>query len=425
MSRRLLVVLLAVTLVAAACGDDDTDAEDNGEVPAEEGARETDGTRTLEREDLLAGLDDCTEPSGDDPLVIGFAADLSELGGNSDQPASQAAEFMAEVINCRGGAAGGTPVEVIVKNIEGDPATTQRAAQELLDDGVHAILGPPFSDFGFPLLTVVDGQAPVLFVASTEVTLASDEAKSFLIAFSDPVQAAAAAEFAIDEGHESAVTFSSPDAPYFDNLPMWFTEVFEQGGGQTVRNFTFSLDDEDFSTQVNQLASLDPLPDVLYTAMVMPQSGVLLGQLRGAGVLDDIHIIGADSFDATEIVAAGDVADGVEFTTHAFPDEGTQMQEFLDLYEEEQGSQLETVSFGALGADGVLLVVDAFERVGELNPDAIYEALRSAEDVEVITGTVSYEGGENIPDKPVFILALENGETTLVDRFTPENVPEG
>jgi branched-chain amino acid transport system substrate-binding protein len=425
MGRRLFVVpFLVVTLITAACGDDD-DAERNGEVTAEEDVGDTDGTRTVAREDLLAGLDDCTEPTGDEPLVIGFAADLSELGGNSDQPASQAAEFIAELINCRGGAAGGTPVEVIVKNIEGDPATTQRAAQELLDEGVHVILGPPFSDFGFPLLTVVDGQVPVLFVASTEVTLASDETKSFLIAFSDPVQAAAAAELALNEGHESAVTFSSPDAPYFNNLPMWFTEVFEEGGGETVRDFTFSLEDETFSTQVNQLANLDPLPDVLYTAMVMPQSGVLLGQLEGAGVLGDIQIIGADSFDATEIVAAGDVANDVLFTTHAFPIEGTRMQEFLDVYGEEQGSQLETVSFGALGADGVLLAVDAFERAGELEADAIYEALRSTESVEVITGTVSYAGTNNIPDKPVFILTIENGETTFVERLTPEDVPEG
>jgi branched-chain amino acid transport system substrate-binding protein len=265
----------------------------------------------------------------------------------------------------------------------------------------------------------------VLFVASTEVTLASDETKSFLIAFSDPVQAAAAAELALNEGHESAVTFSSPDAPYFNNLPMWFTEVFEEGGGETVRDFTFSLEDETFSTQVNQLANLDPLPDVLYTAMVMPQSGVLLGQLEGAGVLGDIQIIGADSFDATEIVAAGDVANDVLFTTHAFPIEGTRMQEFLDVYGEEQGSQLETVSFGALGADGVLLAVDAFERAGELEADAIYEALRSTESVEVITGTVSYAGTNNIPDKPVFILTIENGETTFVERLTPEDVPEG
>ena len=138
------------------------------------------------------------------------------------------------------------------------------------------------------------------------------------MSFSDPVQAAAAAEFAADGGATTAVTFSSPDDSYFTNTTAAFTEAFGEAGGEVVRDFTFGIADEDFSSQVNELASLDPQPEVLYTAMIMPGAGVLLEQLEAAD-LGDIQVIGADSFDATVVWSAGDVANDVSFTAHTFP----------------------------------------------------------------------------------------------------------
>ena len=80
--------------------------------------------------------------------------------------------------------------------------------------------------------------------------------------------------------------------------------------------------------------------------MVMPAAGVLLQQLEAAG-LDDIHVIGADAFDATVVWSAGDVANGVSFTAHTFPRDGNGVQAFLDAAEA-AGVTIETVSFGAL-----------------------------------------------------------------------------
>ena len=44
----------------------------------------------------------------------------------------------------------------------------------------------------------------------------------------------------------------------------------EQLGGKVTKDFTYSLGDSDFSSQVNEIASMDPKPEVLYTAMIMP-----------------------------------------------------------------------------------------------------------------------------------------------------------
>ncbi len=429
---RRLALLLVATLVLAACGGDDDGgdpADDTADDAATEAAADdgddagsdagSGGGGALDVDAILeqAGEDCAAEPTGD-PLVIGYAADFSEVGGYADQPGSQAAQFMAELVNCAGGV-DGSPIEVLVEDIQGDPDVTQRAAQDLLDAGVHALLGPPFSDFGLPLLQVVNGQVPTIFVASTEVLLADADSDAYIMAFDDPAQSRAAAQFAIDEGFATAVTLSSPDAPYFQQNPQMFAEAFEELGGEVLGDYTYSLADSDFSSQVNQIAALDPAPDVIYTSMIMPLTGTLLGQLDGAGV--EAAIIGADSFDATSVVGAGDVADGVYYTTHGFPSEGSRMAAFLDAYEARNGEPLETISFGTLAADAVLLIADAWLRAGGAGtePPAIAEAIEATEDLELITEAVTYAGTTGVPLKPVFIHQIQDGEPTLATVIEP------
>ena len=430
-TQKWLALLLVGGLALTACGGNDGDGGDGGGATGTDEATGGEGDAggnggaagsALDVNAILdADLDNCEEPSGD-ALKIGYAADLSEVGGYADQPGSEAAQFMAELINCTGGV-NGTPVEVTVEDIQGDPDVTQRAAQDLLDAGVHAMLGPPFSDFGLPLLQVVNGQVPVVFVASTEVLLSDAESNAFLTAFDDPAQANAAAQFALDQGFETAVTFTSPDAPYFEQNPTMFAEAFQEGGGEVLQEFSFSLEDSDFSQQVNELANLDPQPDVLYTAMIMPQTGTLLGQLEGAG-LEDLAVIGADSFDATGVIGAGDAADGVYYTTHGFPGEGSNMRAFLDTYEEARGEELETVSFGTLAADAVLIVANAYAQAGELDPMAIAEQIKQLEALEVITTEegVTYAGTGGTPEKPVFIHQIVDGELELAAEIPPSEL---
>jgi branched-chain amino acid transport system substrate-binding protein len=369
--------------------------------------------------DTAGGAGDCTL---DAPLRIGYAADLSDFGGFADQPGSEAAQVQVDLLNEAGGV-GGLPVEYVVKELPEDPSGAQRAAQEMLDDGVNAIIGPPFAYNGVPLIDTVDGQVPIISNASTDLSFAQPDRGAFLMSFSDPVQAAAAAEFAIGGGAATAVTFSSPDDPYFTNTTAAFTESFAEQGGEVLRDFTFGIADEDFSSQVNELASMDPLPDVLYTAMIMPGAGALLQQIRAAG-LDDLQVIGADSFDATVIWSAGDVANGVSFTAHTFPSDDNGVQEFLDAASE-AGVEIETVSFGALASDVVRVFAHAAETACSVDGAALIEAIAGITDLEVTTGSVTYAGTNGVPDRAVTILTVTDGAPALTTTLRPAYVPGG
>ncbi len=415
LKRRLVPAVLATAglLVGAGCGDDDDGATATTAPAAAPTTADGGDTATT-----AGGGGDCTL---EQPLKIGFAADLGELGAFSDQPGSEAAKVQVDLLNDAGGV-GGLPVEYVVKDIQGDPAATQRAAQELLGEGVNAIIGPPFSTTGAPLLDVVNGAAPVIFMASTDVTLADPSRGAFLASFSDPVQSAAAAQHVLDEGLTTAVTFSSNDDVYFSGNPRYFTDAFTEGGGEVVRDFTFSLADSDFSTQVNQLASLDPAPQVLFTAMVQPQIGTLLQQLDGAGV--DIQVIGVDGFDATVVWSSGTAADGVLFTAHTFPNDGNRVQEFLDQAAA-AGAQIETISFGALASDAVQILAAAAEQACSTDGATLIQTIDGLQDLEVTTGTVTYAGTNGVPEKDVVILTVEGGEPAFVTAMRPDYIPAG
>lgn len=421
MKKRIIpAVLMSLSIVAAACSDDET-TSDTTVAPVESSADTTAPPETTPGE--TTPIDDTLPPSDcalDEPLKIGFAADLGELGAFSDQPGSEAAQVMVDIINDAGGV-GGLPVEYVVKDIQGDPAATQRAAQELLDDGINAIIGPPFASTGAPLLDAVDGSAPIVFMASTDPALADPSRGAFLASFSDQVQAAAMAEFAIAEGNMTAITFSSTDDVYFSGNPEYFTEVFEAAGGSVLGDYAYSLADSDFSTQVNDIANLSEQPAVLFTAMVMPQTQVLLEQLDAAG-LGDIVVLGVDGFDATVVWSAGEVADGVFFAAHTFPQDDNGVQRFLDDAAA-AGANIETISFGALAADAVQILAAAATEACSVDGATLISTIDTLVNVPVTTGTVTYNGTGGVPEKDVVILGVEGGEPVFIEALRPENIP--
>jgi len=421
MRKRIIpVVLMSLSIVAAACSDDSTTADTA--APADSTAP----TESTTPEETIAAGDEATVPTVgaecvlDSPLKIGFAADLGELGAFSDQPGSEAAQVMVDKINEAGGV-GGLPIEYTIKDIQGDPAATQRAGQELLDDGINAIIGPPFASTGAPLLDAVDGKAPIVFMASTDPALADPSRGAFLASFSDPVQSSAIAEWALAEGHTTAVTLSSSDDVYFSGNPEYFTEVFEAGGGTVLGDYAYSLADADFSTQVNEIAALDTPPAILFTAMVMPQTQVLLEQLKAAD-LGDIIVTGVDGFDATVVWSAGDVANGVVFAAHTFPQDSNGVQQFLDDAAA-AGANIETISFGALAADAVQILAAAATEACSVDPAALITTIDGLVNVPVTTGTVTYAGTGGVPEKDVVILEVKGGEPTFLEAVRPTNIP--
>jgi branched-chain amino acid transport system substrate-binding protein len=435
--KRTLTVLCTACLALAACGGDDgddgaaattapadaattetaTDAAETSDAATEEAPADTaaapDGTNAVDIDAVLAAdLAACEPAPTGEPIKVGMALDYSEVSGFADIPGGKAASYFAELINCTGGV-NGSPVEVQITDVQGDPAIATTVTQELVDGGSHFLIGPPFADFGQPVLQVTGGNVPVFFAASTEPSLPDAGALSFLVTFDDTMQATAAAEWALDNGFTRAITFSSP-GPYFGYNPEVFTEVFTAGGGEVVSDQPYTpVEDTDFSAQVNEIAGIADGTEIVYSAMLAFQATALRGQLEGQG-LDGLTYFGSDAFEATGIMAEAN-NEGIYHTTHGYAEPGGRIEQLLTGYEAAKGEPIESGTFAGLYVDAMLLGIQGIADCGCTDPAQIGAAVSAIENFEGFTGAMGYAGTNGIPDKQVGIHRVVDGVDTLVE----------
>jgi branched-chain amino acid transport system substrate-binding protein len=394
-SGSVLAVLVGVAL--AGCGDDDNGNGDGGD----------------------------SANQSQEPLVIGYAATLSGFSANADQAGVLGARTMVEQLNAEGGI-DGHRVRLVVKDMRSDPAQGGPVTQELLDEGAAVVLGPPFPNQAAGVVrTAARENVPVVSVTSTgpEFTLVGGQ-PAFLAAFGDNAQAAAVAEYARDQNMETSFYMTSPDLNYTSKNAEWFAEAFEELGGRNLGSEKFTVGQQDFSAQVTKIANMDPEPDIIYAPMFMPDAGAFVRALRAAGVKSAIG--GGDGFDNEAYLKfAKDDANGTIFSTHGVVRDGNRVESFTqDVTEFNDGEAPENVGLTALGGDAMLIIQAAVESAGSIEPQAIADALRELQDVEVITGTITYAGTTGVPEKTVAVVAAEGGEFVPKEEFIPEFVPE-
>jgi branched-chain amino acid transport system substrate-binding protein len=188
---------------------------------------------------------------------------------------------------------------------------------------------------------------------------------------------------------------------------------------------TYTQGDTDFSAQITRLKALSPQPDFLYAAALQASdAGALAKQIRDAGIT--LPLIGGDGYDGPELVGVGGKgAENVYFTTHALMDASLgndRVKKFIAAYQKEYNKPPES-AFAALGYDAIYLMADAIKRAGSDDPKAIRDALAATQGFQGVTGTVTYQPGQRIPQKSVTIVAIKDGKYTLAAEVVPEKVP--
>lgn len=424
MTRRRQALLTAAVVLLAACtsGTDQADpgpsssSTPNGAAatapPGQTGqtgqtAAPTSGPR-WDIDAALAADPNCPNPLSADPLVIGYAADLGDLGGFADGPASETARHLAKLINCSGGI-GGRAVRVDVNDISGSPTDSRAAVLSLIQGGAQVLLGPPFPDPGFRVLQATQGRTPVIFTGSTEPALADTTELSYLVAFNDTQGASAAAQFAKSRNWNTAVTLSSP-GPYFGYNVRVFTSAFTSAGGQVLADLPFVPGEQtDFADAVATIAQ-NP-PDMIYTPMLAEQLVALKGQLEKAG-LGDVELVGSDAFEASFGYQLPNI-DGIYHVTHADPAPDSRLEKLIASYTAATGSPRPGApSMVALTGDAVAVIADAYLRVNSTDPVTLGRAVATANGVQGITGELSYDNS-GAPTKPIYIHQVVNGQATL------------
>lgn len=375
---------------------------------------------------LGVSLGSCAKGTGS-TIKIGMIYNMTGAQASLDAPSANGAKLAAKEINAAGGVLG-KQIELISYDGKTDAETIGKAATQLAtSDKVVAMLG--FSDSDMVMAAApIAAKAGIMFVTSgaTSPKLPAQVPDYlFLACFGDNVQAAAAAEYAYKNLNAKTVyLLIDKGMEYTMLLGKYFKERFTELGGNVVLEDYYQTGDKDYSAQITKLKALKPAPDILFISSGPDDVGTIVKQFRDGGVKQPIF--GGDGYDTPLLVQiAGPGANNVYFTTHSLmdPEAGTPAaKKFIAAYKAEYKTDPEN-AFAGLGYDTVKLIADSITRAKSTDPKAIRDALQTTKGLAGVTGTITFEAGNPIPQKGVALIQVKDGKLVLAAEVVPEKVP--
>ena len=364
--------------------------------------------------------------------VVVSNLDAGQLGG---QEAVAAAQWAADAWNAQSGSTGlRLDVTTFVDN--GDPATAQAVARQIVDDGgFAAVIGHSLSSTSLAAAPIyAEAGLPAITPSATADDVTAGNPWYFRTVFDNTQQGSSMAVYASGVLDERAATIVSTDDSYGRSLRDGFIATYSQLG-DIAADIVVSADparqQQDLSAAATQVAAL-PDPGVVVLLAVDEDASALAGELSRLGVgarimaPDALATVGffsrlaqVSSTVVNESLAATPLTEGT-LTGAAVT--------FYDQFAQAQGSAPSWVP--GLVHDAVDAIAEATMRAGADPADAsglrvgIRDALSRARSPEtalpVLTGSLWFEPGNSAAREVAFV----DGRVTRDGRVTVESAAE-
>lgn len=359
-----------------------------------------------------------------DTIKIGANLELSGEVASYGQSISEGMELAIEEINDSGGV-DGKKIKVVKVDNKSDNAEAASAATRLTSqENVLAIIGAATSGNTIAQAQIANDTKTILLSPSgTAPNVTENEDGSineyvFRTSYIDPFQGTVAANFAAKElGVKTAAIYSDSASDYAKGLAAAFKETFQKAGGKIVAEESYVAGDTDFRSTLTRIKSANP--EFVFIPGYYEEVGLIVKQARESGVT--VPLMGADGWDSPTLVdlAGKDALNNTFITNHySAQDPDTKIQEFVTKFKEKYKDKSPD-AFNALGYDSVYLLVDAINRAGSLDREAVKDALAETKDISLVTGVVTIDKKHN-PIKSATILEYVDGEQKFKAKVDPE-----
>lgn len=359
----------------------------------------------------------------EDTIVIGFGGGLSGSLAFYDGLVRNGAQMAVDEINAAGGIAGKYKIDFRIKDVRSEPAEAAAAGRAFVAAGAKVVIAPCDLEtavaFGRP---AQQARIPIVAPCASTPALAG-AVGDFMVQIypSDNLQGAALARFAHDQGYRTAYILQSPDTLSAQKLPLYFADAFGKMGGTLAGKTSYAAGQQEYGAVIAFIRNASPAPDVIMTAAAEPEFPLFLSQLRDAGVATPV--LAGDAVDSPTTLALGSVAEGVVYTSAAYPTPGSALETFDRGYVARFGGdvQAEVTPYAATAYEAIKLIEAAVAKAGSTDGAAIRDALDGIVDFQGITGSrITLAGAHGIALRDVAVIRVENGRKTLVKMLRPE-----
>ncbi len=312
----------------------------------------------------------------------------------------------------------GKKVELVIVDNKSDKQEAANAVTRLIEkDKVPAIIGTYGSSLAMAAGNVVkEAKIPTIGTSCTNPQVTLNNPYYFRVAFIDPFQGKVMAHYAYENlGARKVALVQEISNDYSVGLVKFFTEEFKALTGDEnciVETGNYQTGDTDFSAILTSIKGKNP--DAIFAPGNYTESAMLIKQARDLGM--DVPFMGCDTWEVNEFIEIGASAvEGAVLSTffseeYAITKEGEKfLEEYAKRYPDKPAAALT-----ALGYDAYILMIDAIERAGSTDSDAIRDAIAVTENFEGAAGNVTLdENGDAVKD--AIIKVVKDGEFRYLD----------
>lgn len=319
-----------------------------------------------------------------------------------------AAKYAVSEVNARGGVLG-HKIVTTTGDDGCDPSMAVAAASKLVSEEVVAVVGGYCSSATLPTLKIYgDAGIPFVIAASNATTLIEENPGwAFLINSTGDMQADAAIAWFIEQGVETVALIDDGTA-YSADLKENTNVRLPASGLTLLSDDTISRGDQDFSALVTKIMAAGP--DGIYWTGYQAEGSFIVRQLREAGY-EGVIIVGDGSSAPEFIDLAGPAAEGVFCTAPPTVDFLPAAKSFIEGYE--AMFPREPGAYAGLMYDATMLLVDAIERAGSFDQEAIKAALAATDGYEGLTGTIEFTELNTMATSNFGILVAKDGRWSV------------
>ena len=356
--KKIFSLLLTLTMVLslAACGG-------NSAAPSNPGG---DSSNT--------GSDTASDS---DTIKIGYVSDLTGATALWGTAGQYGAELAIKQVNENGGVLDGKMLELVPMDGKGEPADSVSAFKNLVEvHNIVAEIGTNFSSCNIPMASVADEvKVPIIGTAASNELVTVDEngnlhPYSFRMCFLDSYLGTVIGNYAYDTlGARNAALFTVAGNTNSESV------------GQFLRDA--------------QLANIGAKnPDIVFVIMNdYAKNATFAKQAREMGI--DCMLMGHDGWDSAQL--AGEAEGALENCLYVSRI-GFSTPEAKAFGEEVAKTYNITMEGECLfGHDGVMWLVDAINRAGSADPQAIRDALEQTDVFEGLIGTLVMDPATHNP----------------------------
>lgn len=403
----LWAIVLAVSLLAAACGNggQDTSGGETAQPDATEEATE-------------AATDGETSADGE-PITIGLLTSLSGDGGLYGPPVENTVQLAVDQLNEEGGILG-RDVQVTTADDATDPATGAQAVERLITrDEVDVLISMTNSAVREAFIsTVANDGLPFIYVTLYEG--GACEPNMFSIGEVPPHYDPVYTDLVENQQMESFFMIGH-DYVWPQTVLPDAAETIEAAGGSVAGQELVPFGTSDFGPIINKIQSSEA--DALLVALVGPDFGTFVSQWRQAGLEESTSLV---SLTMTDDFAAslGADAEGIYgiFGYYAGLDT-PENREFVDSYQEANPDAFPQNTLTEGTYDAVMAYAAAVEEAGTTDADAVNDALAGVELPDAPRGSLVIDEDTHHVSQSMYLLQSDDtGSFELVEEF-PETPP--